>query len=457
MEITHPSQHAQSQLGESHSDTSTAQGIATPVNVTVEKLVYGGEGLARLESGEVVFIPWSAPGDELNIQTIAGKPLRGSIQRILSASPNRVEARCQVFTRCGGCNWQHLNGDTQRDWKTRIVQESLQRIGKLPADTVVLPTIGSDASAWEYRNRAQWDVDAHGPNGPKLGYHAAGSSEIVEFDHCPIIPEGMNAIALAIRGLLRQKPALASGLKRIEAVRNQQGQALIILESVNRKATETLAHALSGTIENLTGVSYRNHFKPNAPLVSLLGQNHLAETLRDKNYRISAGSFFQTNLHGANQLLEILEKAINPEASTMLDLYAGVGVFALHFASRMSRVLAIESAPSAIEDARENLKLNQAKNIELQRGDARLALQSLKENFDVAIVDPPRAGCSPDVLNWLNQRLQQQLLYVSCNPTTLARDLKTLVASGWKVDFVQPVDMFPQTYHIECVAKLSRA
>jgi 23S rRNA (uracil1939-C5)-methyltransferase len=395
------------------------------------------------------------PGDQLTVLPQPGKPLRGQIQQILEASPHRIEARCAVFGQCGGCNWQHMDGATQRDWKNRIVQESLQRIGKLN-DIPVPPTRGDDASAWAYRNRAQWDVEPNGPQGPKLGYHAAQSREIIEFDHCHIIPDGLNQLAQQIRSMLRENPGLAQGLKRIEAIRNQAGQTLLIFDSINRAASQALAHALEAVLPELVGVSYRNIAKPNPGLATLTGQSYLRETLAGQTYQLSAGSFFQTNLHGASQLLNVLDEAIQPAAKSLLDIYAGVGVFALHFSNRISRVLAVESSHSAIADAKQNLSLNGVKNVELSRGEARAVLHGLKEDFDVAIVDPPRAGCTPEVLTWINKYVKQQLLYVSCNPTTLARDLKTLAAAGWKVESVQTLDMFPQTYHIECVANLSR-
>jgi len=450
METTYPAQHVET----TRQPASEAAQLGEAL-VGIDKLIYGGDGLGRLENGQVVFVPWSAPGDSLKIDLQPGKPLRGKISEIQQASPLRIEPKCSVFGQCGGCNWQHINGEAQRDWKKQIVEESLQRIGKLPSVTV-LPTLGEDASGWSYRNRVQWDVDSRNPQSVKLGYHAAQSSEIVEFDRCHIIPDDFNALALQIRGLLTQNPGLAQGLKRIEALRNEAGQILLILESVNRKACQSLAETLSEAVSTLMGVSYRNPIKSNAPLVTLCGQSYLQETLGERRYKISAGSFFQTNMHGARQLLGVLDAALLPDATSLLDLYAGVGVFALHFSHKVARVLAIESAPTAAADARDNIRLNQAQNVSLQRGDARLALKGTQENFDVAIVDPPRAGCTPDVLTWLSQHVQRQLLYVSCNPTTLARDLKALTESGWQVDSVQPIDMFPQTYHVECVARLSR-
>ena len=436
----------------------TASPVVPPVDlpvedIQIEKLVYGGDGLGRLASGEVVFTPWSAPGDRLKVTPKTGRPLRGSLEEILEPSLQRVVPRCDVFMQCGGCQWQHLNGESQRDWKRRIVEESLQRLGKLE-NVTVLPTIGDDASAWAYRNRAQWDVDSQDSGAPRLGYHAHHSRDIVEFDHCHIIPDELNNLALQIRRTLQDNPGLAQGLKRIEVLSNEYDQCLLILESLNLRASQALAQALIASLPQVVGIASRHPEQSNALLTGLTGQTHLFETLEGKKYRISADSFFQTNPHGARQLLQVLSNMFPAPAQSLLDIYAGVGVFALHFSTQVQRVLAIESAPSAVLDAQENLRLNAVQNVTIRKGEAQRVLSTLKDRFDVAIVDPPRGGCTPEVLDWLSRHVQQNILYVSCNPTTLARDLKLLVAAGWTVELVQPIDMFPQTYHVECVVKL---
>jgi 23S rRNA (uracil1939-C5)-methyltransferase len=173
-------------------------------------------------------------------------------------------------------------------------------------------------------------------------------------------------------------------------------------------------------------------------------------------FRVSAGSFFQINRSVTLQMLAYMETLLLQQMDSLIDLYAGVGLFALWFHARSNRVVAIESSPVAMADAHTNLALNHAPNITMIPGHVEQQLASLEDTFEVAIVDPPRNGCDPVVLTWINTHVTRQILYVSCNPATLARDLKTLHAAGWQIDTVQPFDMFPQTYHIETVVSLTR-
>lgn len=430
--------------------------------LTIEKLVYGGDGLGRLPEGEVLFIPWSAPGDQLQVQRVEGsaKPARGTIETILQPGPERTEARCSVFGQCGGCQWQHVATASQRDWKRAIVEESLNRIGKLP-QTEVLPTIGSDETAWAYRNRVQWDIEPAGDELAgtgeyHLGYHSVQSHTVVEFDHCHIIPDSLNAVALNLRQRLRHRHELASGLLRVEAMQNHAGQILLTFEGERTAALEQLAQSIMEDFPAIVGVTHKPSGHGASMPTVIQGQGYLTEKLGSQEFRVSAGSFFQTNRKAGEHILAALDAQLLPNAGSLLDLYAGVGVFALHFKDKARRILAIESAQSAMADARANCDALGTNHIELKTGDVRTVLRGSKESFDVAIVDPPRAGCQPDILNWLSSHVKRQLLYVSCNPTTLARDLKSLVEQGWRVQTVQPIDMFPQTYHIETVVSLVR-
>jgi 23S rRNA (uracil1939-C5)-methyltransferase len=443
--------------------TTTSEIIsAQTVDLTIEKLVYGGDGLGRLPEGEIVFVPWSAPGDRLAVVRQAGhqKPARADIMTVQTPGPERTQAPCSVFGRCGGCQWQHITGQAQRDWKRRIVEESLQRIGKL-ANVPVRETIGSDETAWRYRNRAQWEIEPVTQElaaaiSHQVGYYAAQSHEVIEFDHCHIIPEALNALALHVRQYIKQQPKLASGLLRIEAMINRAGEIVLLVEGEAGPRLQAMAEALMQAFPNVIGISHRNGArKESAPRV-IAGQPALVETLGGHSFQISAGSFFQTNLHGADAILRTLDDWLLPEPESLLDVYAGVGVFAIHFGQRVKRIVAVESSKTAVADAQANITRNGAAQVVLKTGDARLQLPRLRESFDAAILDPPRAGCQREVLSWLSTHIRRQLLYVSCNPTTLARDLKTLTEQGWQVQAVQPIDMFPQTYHIECVANLIR-
>lgn len=434
------------------------------MELTIEKLIYGGEGLARTPEGEVIFVPFSAPEDIVNVERVRGsaKPAKATISNILTPSGERIKPACSVFGECGGCQWQHLSITSQRAWKQAIVMESMNRIGKFP-DVTVLPTLAVGADGWQSRNRVQWEIEPEGDElaqAPvhKLGYYQAQSHDIVEFDQCHVIPDALNQLALRLRQLMRENASLASGLLRIEAFIGPApaNEILLTLSGEKNQALSPLAEQLMQEFPAIQGVCYLDSGKKDATPISLAGDSALEFGLAGNQYRVSAGHFFQTSYAGAEALLHILEQCLPESMSSLLDVYAGVGLFSIHFAKRTQRVLAIESSPSAEADAHENFSLNDIVNVAWKTGDARQSLRALNEKFEVAIVDPPRGGCQPEVLSWLGQHIEKRLVYVSCNPTTLARDLKLLVAQGWNIDMVQPVDMFPQTYHVETVVSLSR-
>jgi 23S rRNA (uracil1939-C5)-methyltransferase len=440
-----------------------------PFELNIDKLVYGGDGLGRHSEGEVLFVPWSAPGDRLSVLREPGtqKPAKGRIAEILTPSPERTQPLCDVFGICGGCQWQHMNVPSQRAWKRNIVLESLARIGKL-GDVPVAETIGSDDDAWRYRNRVQWEIEpdgeewdtpGNGTGGHRLGYHQAQSHDVVEFSDCRIMPEPLNQLALWLRETLQGGQQggggeMASGLLRVEAFENAKGEILLSLHGERKSALRTLAESAQEQFPQIVGVVHFDtafKFPKGRPI---LGEGFLTEKLAGKTFRVSAGSFFQTNRSGAEKLTALLQSWLPDDTRSLLDLYAGVGTFALCLHDKAKRVVAIESSETAMADARENIRRNNVRNVELKTGDAKRVLATLKDRFEAAVIDPPRSGCPPEVLSWLNQHVQKHLLYVSCNPTTLARDLKTLVGQGWVIEAVQPIDMFPQTYHVETLVHL---
>lgn len=426
--------------------------------IKIEKLVYGGDGLGRLASGEVIFVPWSAPGDQLKVQRLpqtskSAKIVKGQIEEIIEPAPERVEPKCSVFGQCGGCQWQHITPAAQRDWKRQIVQESLTRLGKLP-DVPVLETLGDDGHSWNFRNRVQWEVQRDPQTSTyQLGYFKAQSHDVIAFDTCWIIPDSLNKLANWIQQQLQQQPKAGKLIKRIEVMQNANEQLLL---SVHGDLSSELLHPLVQAFPQIVGIVLLDPEQKFATPHVLWGEDHLAETISGRDYTVSAGSFFQTNRHATELILNILAQWMISDAETLLDLYAGVGLFSIHFHEKFKRVLAVESADSAIKDGEENCQRQGITNIQWLSGDAVKVLNATKEKLDLAIIDPPRAGCSPAVLTWLNEHITRQLLYVSCDPTTLARDLKTLVAAGWRIDAVQPIDMFPQTYHVETIVNLVR-
>lgn len=492
--------------------SSTHAPSLTPL--TIEKLIYGGDGLARAASGEVLFIPWTVPGDEIlasvypaspsereqNREQMAAtpsddkpsakaklkhrKPPIVRLERLVKSSADRVEPRCDVFGVCGGCQWQQINEPAQRDWKRRIVEESLQRLGgfKLAenqsdhattdeANTIsVNPTWGADALSWRYRNRVQWDFSVSNPaspNGFTLGYSRAKSNALVSFTDCHLVSDDMNRLYHAVQDELqseafRELPQVLQALQRIELACSPNGDCLLTIESTCpstdlgpwRKLAQRLM-AKHGFLKGMVHVERVLDRRASRPQMTVLyGEGVLTHTIMGQQYRVSAGSFFQTNFQATEKMIQHALDWLPDNTGNLLDLYAGVGTFAIALRQKAKHVLAVESGGHSIQDARENVRLNQADNVTIQVGLVERVLEGFKKTFEAAILDPPRSGTTPVVLDWLAANVTERILYISCNPTTLARDLKRLTASGWRVASVQPVDIFPQTYHVETMVQL---
>jgi 23S rRNA (uracil1939-C5)-methyltransferase len=455
-------------------DSTAIQYTPSSATVAIDRLVYGGDGLGRLPSGAVVMAPFTVPGETVTIQWEETKPGKRFFLGQLAAppespSPDRMAPRCSVFGECGGCQWQHLSYDAQLNWKREIVQESLQRIGKL-RDVPVQPTIGTSEgpeSAWHYRNKVHWVVSPKADGGWTVGYHPLKSHDVIGFEHCHIIPPAWTDLAhfleqalparIGWTGIQVQTNAEGQWLLRLEATQHEEpmdSEVSLLDESFQRQLTESFPAIHGGVV-----AFYGKHTIQELPL---FGESFLWQTLGDKRFRLSSDSFFQVNTPMTLKLLECVDRILSQQTAAggplpvLLDAYAGVGLFAIWLARNAQRVLAIESAPSALGDAQENLLANQCQHIELLPGKVETVLAALDEPVPIALLDPPRAGCSEPVLDWLTRHVTERIIYVSCDPTTLARDLKHLVAAGWQIDTVQPFDLFPQTYHVETVTTLTR-
>ncbi|MBI4212401.1 MAG: class I SAM-dependent RNA methyltransferase [Deltaproteobacteria bacterium] len=351
------------------------------LQVRIDKLVHGGAGMA-LHDGKVVFIPFSCPGDELDVEIVEDHESFsvGKIVRVMADSAERVEPRCPVFGKCGGCNWQHLAYDAQLRAKRDIVIDVLMRIGRFPRDileTITLPTIGS-SNPWHYRNRIQLHVDRRG----RVGFYKEKSHEVVEFEECFITDQRLNVQLTAMR------PEL----------------------SVRGK-----------------GISLKLH---------------------EHDY-----SFSQVN-DAQNETLKRLVREWLQEIPhhRLLELYAGAGNFTFDAAAIADDVVAIEIDRRAIQAAQVRQRELGKANVTFLSAPAHVLPETLAEKaFDVVLLDPPRKGAW-EALNMIIQRQPKAILYISCDPATLARDLQKLAGAGWQLERIQPVDMFPQTAHIETVS-----
>jgi 23S rRNA (uracil1939-C5)-methyltransferase len=447
------------------------------IDVELTDLAYGGDAVGRYE-GRVLFVPGGIPGERVRVEIIEERRghARAELLEILRPAPERVEPVYPELTD-SGCQWQHIAYPAQLTWKAHIVRQLLVRIGK-QSDALVHPTIGMPVSVppWHYRNYAVFTV---GPAG-EIGFKFTESHDVQDLEECGLLHPALDQVyklvrrklidyfgdslgqmlqSVTIRGAIGAVSNAATGIatNAVKAV-----PTLLILnarpgstfEDPHQLAQElmTIAPGIVGVIIERVGGRYGRVF---------VGQEFLTDGVLGRRFRISADSFFQVNPIQTSVLIEQAMTALEPQRNeVVLDGYSGVGLFTTFLASQSSRVIAVESQPSAVMDARAGCALNNQNNITALEGTLERVLNQLhyrRERIDVALVDPPRAGCHPKALQALQTMAPRAICYVSCDPSTLARDIATLCSGGrYRLVSAQPVDMFPQTYHIESVALLVR-
>jgi len=391
--------------------------------VSVEKWVYGGRGLAHLD-GRVLLVPFALPGEAVRVEVERERPglVEARLAEVVSASPERTAPPCPYFARCGGCHYQHANYEFQVAQKLAVLREALRRIGKLEAPEEIEAVV---ASPWEYRNRVQFHLA-----GGEIGYLEAGSNRLCPVTHCPVASPEINRALSVLREMVldRRFPRF---LRAIELFTNGSEVQLNALEAerpVARRFFDWCAESIPGAAEG--ALDYE-----------AAGQVH----------RVSHKSFFQVNRFLTDRLVEIaLEGA---EGAAALDLYAGVGLFSLALARGFRTVTAVESGASAMRD----LEFNAARAslpVRAVRSTVEVYLEQLEQPPDFVLADPPRTGLGKAVVRQLLRLRPPRLTIVACDPATLARDLGHLTAGGWRLERMTLVDLFPQTYHIETVAHL---
>jgi 23S rRNA (uracil1939-C5)-methyltransferase len=397
-------------------------------------MAYGGEAVGRFE-GKAIFVPYAIPGETVQVQVVLdkGRFARARLLDILTPSPHRVSPPCPYFGVCGGCHWQHVEYQAQLEYKRSIVLSQLQRIAGLP-DAHVRPTLGMD-DPWHYRNQVQFAVSEDGG----LGFMAGRSHRVVAIEHCllmhALLAELYDALDIELPGLRRL--SLRAGVNT--------GERMIILEMAEDQLPE---------IEVDLPISFVLLLSDGTP-VTLVGSSHIHERLAGRTYRVSSPSFFQVNTQQAETLVAAVCTYLNTTVKdAVLDAYCGVGTFALQLAKTAGQVVGIESSAAALADAVENAK--GVDNVRFVCGPVADHLSTLDLKAPLAVLDPPREGVGPEVVAALARLAVQRIVYVSCDPATLARDVKGMLVAGYALREVQPVDLFPQTYHIESVALLER-
>jgi 23S rRNA (uracil1939-C5)-methyltransferase len=427
------------------------------VELTLDGIAHGGEALGRHE-GKVIFVPYAIPGERVQVEVVEERErwARARLVDVLLPSPDRLAPPCPYFgpDGCGGCQWQHIAYERQAELKQAIVADQLRRLGRLAeppvADTLVLARPFTDESgsaeergpapallAFGYRNHAQFALTPTG----QLGFRRVGSHEVIAVERCLLLHERLDELHAALD---ISWPAL-TGLSLRAGINT--GQALIILETAGEEQPE-LELELPAACALITPRGVRG----------LIGDPWIVEEVAGIPYRISATSFFQVNTVGAEALVELVRSYLEPKAGdVLLDAYCGVGLFGLALAEAVAEVIGIESSPSACEDCAVNA--GSRDNVTLHEGEVEAVLPALLaqgQHVDLAVIDPPRAGAGPQVIQGLAALKPRRIAYVSCDPATLARDAVHLGAAGYHLVEAQPVDMFPQTYHVETVALWER-
>ena len=434
------------------------------VEITIEKLIYGGDGLARLATGDesrakTVFVPYVLPGEKVEATVVEERPgfVRAELKEILQPSPKRTAAPCPYFGECGGCQYQHISYEEQLRLKIEILRETLRRTAKLDLSleiqTHASPSFG-------YRNRTRFHLQ------PKsnfaIGYFQHASHELLSVRECAIASRLINR-ALAEIWNLGEMGQVPEQMAEIEVFADAGDERLMVelylrAGRIHNEELSKFAGALVAAVPETHGVvsfdyadSRSRTSEPVKPRV-LHGQASMSYEAAGETYRVSAGAFFQTNRFLVEEMIRL---AVGERrGSTALDLYSGVGLFSVPLARGFERVIAVESSPLSVEDLRANAPANV--KVSSQSTEAYLTSAAGALKPDLIVVDPPRAGLGTTVATQIGRVNSHEIVYVSCDPATLARDLKRLTSDGWQIVEMHLLDLFPHTFHIETCIVLRR-
>src|ERR1019366_8404882 len=466
--------------------------------LSIEKLIYGGDGLARTAAGAdgrsmAVFVPFVLPGERVEAEIRQEKPwfARGSVAQLIEASPDRVEARCPYFRQCGGCHYQHIPYERQLGFKAGILRETLQRIAKIGLKS----EIRLHASPpWNYRNRTRLQVQTapefppqtgktgrsgdpgfppqtgktgrSGDPGFALGYYRFGSHEFLPVSECPISSPLLNRVMvrlLELRGL-----SCPAAVEEIELFADAADERLLAWTFCGREADKRdllrWGEAIERELPEIGGVTFfssrrrssERRLEDEATMdPKSLGQSG-AKAIRyrtnNHEYQVSAGAFFQVNRYLIDELVSVVTG--NARGDVALDLYAGVGLFSVALARNFHHIFAVEASQTSLADFVQNVPAN-VKAVGARTEDY-LRSRPVQESPDLIVLDPPRTGAGKVVIRSLVELGAPRVRYVSCDPATLARDIAPLLAAGYHIEEAHLFDLFPETFHIESVMLLAR-
>jgi len=410
--------------------------------VALHDMAYGGAAVGRLEDGAAIFVHGGLQGETVEVDVTERKRsfARGRLVEVLEAAPERVAPPCPHFLEgCGGCQWQHASYEAQLKYKQHILADQLRRAGHI-ADPPLQEPVPSP-KPFAYRNVAEFHIGRKA-----VGFNREGSHELVDIKHCPLMEPPIDAALETVRAF---RPKLA-GIGSAQIRTGIDGLQVALMCDDDPRVYKLLAGELAAAIGldvRVAGVKAGS-----SSMRGLHGEPWLHMALAGRQFRVSALSFFQVNTAVSETLASIVTEHV-PSGGRVLDLFSGVGTFAILAADKAREVVAVEVHPAAVADAHANLAEAAADNVRLVQADVAASAGLAAEQWDLLILDPPRAGCPRAVLEAVTAA---KVVYVSCDPSTLARDLRVLLDRGFSLESVQLLDMFPQTYHLETVAVLTR-
>ncbi len=403
--------------------------------VKMEKMVSGGDCLGRLPDGRALFVPFVLPGEVVRVKLVDEKKryAHGFPLEVIETAPDRISPRCIHFGECGGCQYQHLDYTKQLALKEDLLRDQFQRIAQIE-DPPIQPIIPSP-NPWNYRNHIQF----HLGQGGELGYIHADGEHLLIIEECHLPQEPINALWPQF------ELGAESGVFRLGIRQDTYDNLMLIMEGDDPKPPDFSEDLPVSAI----------YTPPDARLTILAGDDHLIYTLHDQHFQVSARSFFQVHTAMAEKIIAFLLENIQLEKTMqVIELYAGVGLFSAFLAPRVGHLTAIESSGSACYDFATNL--DEFNNVVLYEAEAEEVLPTLNMPVDLVVMDPPRSGLAPAVHDALVKLQPKQIAYISCDPATLARDTKLILANGYQLKSVTPFDLFPQTGHIETIILLSK-
>ncbi|WP_163329112.1 class I SAM-dependent RNA methyltransferase [Desulfurobacterium thermolithotrophum] len=421
--------------------------------IKIEKLVYGGKGLGRY-NGRTIFVPQTVPGDVVLVEEVSRKSgySEAIVKKLLESGESRIKPKCPYFGKCGGCDWQHIEYEAQVKFKRNILEENLQKIGRIKKPNIdeVIPS----TSCWNYRNRAQLKVK----NG-KVGFFAKGSHQVVDIDRCFLLKEDIQDIMPKLKKLLEELPTEPSEFHIYSSSKNEV-LLKIVYSGKFKKVNLTIEDVRKILEVNLVGFGIYKVCSDGYPeRIKFFGRDFTYETVGKFKFRVSADSFFQVNRFQIFNLIDKVSKAAMEHQYNLAgDLYCGVGTLTIPVGRYVHRAFGVEANFSAISDALYNKDINGLRSVNFYCRETEEGLDIVKNhNPDFVVVDPPRSGLSQRVVRELaNLPRLRKIVYVSCNPSTLARDIALFHQYGINMEKAKLIDMFPQTYHVETIAFLRK-